>query len=161
MSEISNKTCFWGSQDELGKLEKFIKDNHMYYDEKPENKGNVLIANIMDPQNAHEKIAQKFPKVAFVGYQVYYNCGEYDFAYSPKGDTDVSYVTPYSYEDDDDPYFDEDEPESEPEEPEPTWYEEIIDAVGMRGIETLFDLCQRDSDVDKDIFNGIPGFERN
>lgn len=162
MSEISNKTCFWGSQGELGKLEEFIKNRDMYYDNKPENKGNVLIANILmtcDASESYKIIAKQFPGVEFVGYQFYHNCGEYDFAYSPKKDTNVSFVTPYSYEDDGDHYFDKNEPKSESK--EPAWYEEVIDAVGMKGIEALFDLCQRDGDIDENIFNGIPEFKRN
>lgn len=68
-------------------------------------------------------------------------------------------VTPYSYEDDDDAYFDdgeENETDGLEEDEEDPWYEEIQNAVGVKALKALHDICQREGDIDMDIFDDIP-----
>ena len=159
MSETINRTHFCGNSNDLKKLEIFIKDNYLFYDEWPRNNGNVLIAQIAPIPDGLDRIAQQFPDVEFVGYQFYCNCGEYDFSYSAKGSRYVGIVTPYSYEDDDDAYFDdgeENETDGLEEDEEDPWYEEIQNAVGVKALKALHDICQREGDVDMDIFDDIP-----
>ena len=40
MSETINRTHFWGNSNDLKKLEIFIKDNYLFYDEWQRNNGN-------------------------------------------------------------------------------------------------------------------------
>ena len=70
MSETINRTHFWGNSNDLKKLETFIRDNYLFYDEWPTNNGNVLIAQIAPIPDGLDKIAQQFPDVEFVVLQL-------------------------------------------------------------------------------------------
>ena len=57
-------------------------------------------------------------------------------------------------------FFEDDDEENETdaleEDEEETWYEEIQNAVGVKALKALRDICQQEGDVDMDIFDDIP-----